>query len=103
MSVGLHGDARQIYVAARYGEVFGTKDGGESWLEMPLPEGAAHLRTGLWLVERGSRCPLSEEQRASFRVVPAPSHQLRNLCPLHRDNSHVMTRHVLTAPDHSNP
>jgi hypothetical protein len=30
MSVGLHhGDARQVYVAARYGEVFGTQDGGE--------------------------------------------------------------------------
>src|SRR5262249_8538811 len=28
MSVGLHhGDAKQVYVAARYGEVFGTQDG----------------------------------------------------------------------------
>jgi photosystem II stability/assembly factor-like uncharacterized protein len=44
MSVGLHhGDARQIYVAARYGEVFGTQDGGESWLEMPLPQGVQHI------------------------------------------------------------
>ena len=44
MSVGLHhGDARQVYVAARYGEVFGTQDGGESWLEMPLPEGVQHV------------------------------------------------------------
>jgi hypothetical protein len=39
MSVGLHhGD-----VAARYGEAFGTQDGGESWLEMPLPQGVQHI------------------------------------------------------------
>jgi hypothetical protein len=44
MSVGLHhGDAKQVYVAARYGEVFGTRDGGESWLEMPLPSGVQHI------------------------------------------------------------
>jgi len=44
MSVGLHhSDARQVYVAARYGEVFGTRDGGESWLEMPLPQGVQHI------------------------------------------------------------
>jgi hypothetical protein len=44
MSVGLHhGDAKQIYVAARYGEVFGTQDGGDSWLEMPLPQGVQHV------------------------------------------------------------
>jgi hypothetical protein len=35
--------APQSYVAARYGEVFGTQDGGESWLEMPLPEGVQHV------------------------------------------------------------
>jgi photosystem II stability/assembly factor-like uncharacterized protein len=33
----------QVYVAARYGEVFGTQDGGESWLEMPLPQGVQHV------------------------------------------------------------
>jgi hypothetical protein len=38
-----HGDAKQVYVAARYGEVFGTQDGGESWLEMPLPQGVQHV------------------------------------------------------------
>ena len=44
MSVALHhGDARQVYMAARYGEVFGTLDGGENWLEMPLPEGVQHI------------------------------------------------------------
>ncbi|HEY7245543.1 MAG TPA: hypothetical protein VH678_16860 [Xanthobacteraceae bacterium] len=44
MSVGLHhGDPEQVYVAARYGEVFGTKDGGESWIEMPLPQGVQHV------------------------------------------------------------
>src|SRR5262245_8824256 len=44
MSVGLHhGDAKQVYVAARYGEVFGTQDVGESWLEMPLPQGVQHV------------------------------------------------------------
>jgi photosystem II stability/assembly factor-like uncharacterized protein len=44
MSVALHhGDAKQVYVAARYGEVFGTQDGGESWLEMPLPAGVQHI------------------------------------------------------------
>ncbi|MBV9758168.1 MAG: hypothetical protein JO047_14040 [Alphaproteobacteria bacterium] len=40
MSVALHrNDAKQVYVAARYGEVFGTRDGGESWAPMPLPLG----------------------------------------------------------------
>jgi photosystem II stability/assembly factor-like uncharacterized protein len=52
MSVGLHhADAKQVYVAARYGEVFGTQDGGESWLEMPLPRGVQHiyaLACGKW-------------------------------------------------------
>jgi photosystem II stability/assembly factor-like uncharacterized protein len=49
MSVGLHhGDGKQVYVAARYGEVFGTQDGGESWLEMPLPQGVQ--RAGLRLL-----------------------------------------------------
>jgi len=44
MSVGLHhSDAGQVYVAARYGEVFGTRDGGESWLEIPLPQGVQHI------------------------------------------------------------
>jgi photosystem II stability/assembly factor-like uncharacterized protein len=39
MSVALHPrDPRQIYVAARYaGEVFATRDGGETWAAMPLP------------------------------------------------------------------
>jgi photosystem II stability/assembly factor-like uncharacterized protein len=44
MSVTLHPtDARQVYVAARYGEVFGTDDGGESWRDMPLPKGVQHI------------------------------------------------------------
>ena len=44
MSVSLHhADAQQVYVAARYGEVFGTRDGGESWRETPLPQGVQHI------------------------------------------------------------
>jgi len=44
MSVGLHhSDAKQVYIAARYGEVFGTPDGGETWREMPLPQGVQHV------------------------------------------------------------
>jgi len=44
MSVSLHhSDAKQVYVAARYGEVFGTLDGGESWRETPLPQGVQHI------------------------------------------------------------
>jgi photosystem II stability/assembly factor-like uncharacterized protein len=40
MSVAVHQrDPKQIYVAARYGEVFGTQDGGETWCEMSLPQG----------------------------------------------------------------
>lgn len=39
MSVALHpSDAEQVYVAARYGEVFGTQDGGESWRATPLAD-----------------------------------------------------------------
>jgi hypothetical protein len=46
MSVGLHhDDAKQVYIAARYGEVFGTQDGGESRLEMPLPQGVQNIYT----------------------------------------------------------
>jgi hypothetical protein len=37
-----HGDAKQVYVAARHGEVFGTH-GGESRVEMPLPQGVQHI------------------------------------------------------------
>jgi hypothetical protein len=39
MSVGLHAtDPKQVYIGARYqGEVFGTQDGGETWVSMPLP------------------------------------------------------------------
>jgi photosystem II stability/assembly factor-like uncharacterized protein len=44
MSVSLHhADAKQVYIAARYGEVFGTADGGESWRETPLPSGVQHI------------------------------------------------------------
>jgi photosystem II stability/assembly factor-like uncharacterized protein len=44
MSVCLHhGDPKQVYVAARYGEVFGTQDGGETWRETPLPAGVQHI------------------------------------------------------------
>ena len=44
MSVCLHhGDAKQVYIAARYGEVFGTRDGGETWCETPLPPGVQHI------------------------------------------------------------
>jgi photosystem II stability/assembly factor-like uncharacterized protein len=44
MSVALHGrDADQVYVAARYGEVFGTQDGGATWRDMPLPSGVQHI------------------------------------------------------------
>lgn len=40
MSVALHQrDPNQAYIAARYGEVFGTQDGGETWRDMPLPSG----------------------------------------------------------------
>jgi len=44
MSVSLHAnDAKQVYIAARYGEVFGTQDGGASWRETPLPAGVQHI------------------------------------------------------------
>ena len=44
MSVCLHhSDAKQVYIAARYGEVFGTQDGGETWRETPLPQGVQHI------------------------------------------------------------
>jgi photosystem II stability/assembly factor-like uncharacterized protein len=39
MSVALHpSDPDQVYIGARYqGEVFGTRDGGETWTALPLP------------------------------------------------------------------
>jgi photosystem II stability/assembly factor-like uncharacterized protein len=36
---------KQVYIAARYGEVFGTQDGGETWRETPLPAGVQHVYT----------------------------------------------------------
>jgi hypothetical protein len=44
MSVALHPmDANQVYIAARYGEVFGTQDGSETWHATPLPPGVRHI------------------------------------------------------------
>ena len=45
MSVALHqGDPRQVYIGARYdGEVFGTRDGGETWQATPLPHGVKDI------------------------------------------------------------
>jgi len=44
MSVTPHpSDDKQVYVAARYGEVFGTADGGETWRETPLPSDVQHI------------------------------------------------------------
>jgi photosystem II stability/assembly factor-like uncharacterized protein len=44
MSVSLHPrDSKQVYIAARYGEVFGTQDCGETWNETPLPSGVQHI------------------------------------------------------------
>ena len=44
MSVSLHPtDAKQVYIAARYGEVFGTQDGGATWRETPLPSDIQHI------------------------------------------------------------
>jgi photosystem II stability/assembly factor-like uncharacterized protein len=44
MSVCLHpSDDKQVYVAARYGEVFGTQDGGKTWRETPLPQDVQHI------------------------------------------------------------
>lgn len=39
MSVALHPrDAQQVYIGARYeGEIFGTVDGGQTWVELRLP------------------------------------------------------------------
>ncbi len=38
MGIALHPrDPSQVFMAARYGEVFGTTDGGATWQAMPLP------------------------------------------------------------------
>jgi photosystem II stability/assembly factor-like uncharacterized protein len=40
MAVALHPrDPRQVWAAAREGQVFGTADGGATWEEHPLPAG----------------------------------------------------------------
>lgn len=40
MAVALHpADEAQVYAAGRYGQVFGTQDGGRSWQEYSLPDG----------------------------------------------------------------
>jgi photosystem II stability/assembly factor-like uncharacterized protein len=46
MSVALHSkDRDQIYCATRCGQVFGTADGGRTWEEYPLPDGAQDVYT----------------------------------------------------------
>jgi len=41
MAVALHAkDPNQVFCATRGGQVFGTQDGGATWREYPLPEGA---------------------------------------------------------------
>jgi photosystem II stability/assembly factor-like uncharacterized protein len=40
MAVALHGqDPDQIYCVSRCGQVFGTRNGGQTWQESPLPDG----------------------------------------------------------------
>lgn len=42
MNLAVHQrDPDQIYAIARGGQAFGTQDGGKSWREYPLPEGAS--------------------------------------------------------------
>jgi photosystem II stability/assembly factor-like uncharacterized protein len=36
-------DSSRVHFATRYGQVFGTNDGGESWESMPLPRGIRHV------------------------------------------------------------
>ena len=36
--------ASMIYCCTRYGQVFGSHDGGDSWQEHPLPDGVTELR-----------------------------------------------------------
>ena len=44
MSMSLrHAKPKQVYVAARYGEVLGAADGGERWCETPLPSDLQHI------------------------------------------------------------
>jgi photosystem II stability/assembly factor-like uncharacterized protein len=46
MTMALHAqDPAQIYCATRGGQVFGTRDGGRTWSEYPLPEGVADVYT----------------------------------------------------------
>lgn len=41
MGIGLDPrDPAIVHCATRYGQVFGTRDGGKSWQEFPLPEGS---------------------------------------------------------------
>lgn len=45
MSLTVSGeDPDRVYFAARMGQVFGSEDGGETWNEMPLPEGVVDVR-----------------------------------------------------------
>ena len=46
MSVALHPkDPNQVYCSTRFGQVFGTRDGGRSWEEHPLPAGTSDVYT----------------------------------------------------------
>jgi photosystem II stability/assembly factor-like uncharacterized protein len=44
MAVAVHPrDPNQVYGVSRFGQLFGTQDGGRSWYEHRLPEGARDL------------------------------------------------------------
>lgn len=44
MTIGLHRhDPNQVYCASRSGQVFGTRDGGKTWEDRPLPAGVKDI------------------------------------------------------------
>jgi photosystem II stability/assembly factor-like uncharacterized protein len=46
MNMALHGkDPDQVYCATRFGQVFGTQDGGKTWSEHQTPEGMTDIYT----------------------------------------------------------
>ena len=40
-------DPDRVFFAARLGQVFGTEDGGKSWLAVPMPAGVVDMRAVL--------------------------------------------------------
>src|SRR5262249_14551181 len=66
-------DPNQVYGVSRFGQVFGTQDGGRSWSESRLPEGVRDVYA--------AACGSTSRQPPEPSVLSLPSPALRERVP----------------------